>query len=118
VLTGQCHCGNISFSVPEKPDTLTECNCSMCHRYGSRWAYYKPADVTVTVKTTPTETYQWGDKMIDFHHCSNCGCLTHYTSTDPSSDRLAINTRMCSLEDTKDIPIRLFDGADTWKFLN
>jgi hypothetical protein len=59
--------------------------------------------------------------MIDFHHCPQCGCITHYTGTGKGEevvDRMAINTRMCSLADMKDIPIRHFDGADTWAFID
>jgi hypothetical protein len=93
----------------------------MCNRYGARWAYYAPANVNLTVRDKPTETYRWGDEMIDFHHCPQCGCVTHYTGTGKGEevmDRMAINTRMCSLADTKDIPIRHFDGADTWAFID
>jgi len=120
VLKGQCHCGNIAFTVDQTPETLTECNCSMCNRYGSQWAYFKPSEVTITVRDTHTNTYRWGDESIDFHHCPNCGCITHYTGTGKGEpmDRLAVNARMCSLDQTKGIPIRHFDGADTWKFLD
>ena len=119
MLTGHCHCGNISFSVDAKPEDLTECNCSMCNRYGAQWAYFEPNEVTITVKDTPTETYRWGDKMIDFHHCPTCGCITHYSATEnmpKEHDRIAVNARMCSLDQTKGIPVRRFDGADTWTF--
>lgn len=120
MLTGQCHCGNVQFSVPEKPESLTACTCSICHRYGVQWMYYSPSDVTVSTKNKPTQRYRWGDEMIDFHHCPTCGCVTHYTGTehaDASWDRMALNARMCARSDTSDIPVKLFDGADTWAYL-
>lgn len=119
MLTGQCHCGNISFRVNQTPKTLTECNCSMCHRYGAQWAYFSPEEAKITVRDTPTQTYRWGDNMIDFHHCPNCGCITHYTCTDKTpaeDDRVAVNARMCSLEQTQDLAIRRFDGANSFTF--
>jgi hypothetical protein len=41
MLTASCHCGAVMVQVPRKPRSLTNCNCSMCRRYGVLWAYYK-----------------------------------------------------------------------------
>lgn len=120
MLNGKCHCGNVHFEIARSPKTLTECNCSICNRYGSRWAYFKPKEINFTIKI-PTQTYRWGDEKIDFHHCPNCGCLTHYTATEKGKaeiDRMAVNTRMCPSEQTLGIQIRHFDGADTWTFFD
>ena len=32
-------------------------------------------------------------------------------------DKVAINTRMASREDMNGIPVVMFDGADTWDFV-
>lgn len=37
VATG--HRGVICVEVPRKPRQLTNCNCSICRRYGTLWAY-------------------------------------------------------------------------------
>jgi hypothetical protein len=64
-------------------------------------------------------SYAWGDREIEFYHCRKCGCLTHYESVDKSEDyRIAINARMMSPEDFKEIAVKRFDGADTWKYLD
>ena len=120
MLTAQCHCGNISLTVNETPETLTQCNCSVCNRYGARWAYFKAAQVQINFRQTKSQTYRWGDGDIDFHHCSTCGCVTHYTGSGKPEqiDRIAINTRMCPAIQTASIRIRHFDGADTWSYLN
>ena len=34
MLTGTCHCGAIRIEIPNAPDTLTNCNCSICRRLG------------------------------------------------------------------------------------
>jgi len=65
-----------------------------------------------------TFTYVWGDKMIEFHTCRTCGNTTHWSDLDSSYDRMAVNTRLVPLEDVKDIPVRHFDGADTFEFLD
>ncbi|EAR07817.1 hypothetical protein MED297_05214 [Reinekea sp. MED297] len=118
---GQCHCGNIQFEADHEPATLTECNCSLCHRYGVRWAYFKHRKVRITVRDRPTETYCWGDRMIRFHHCPTCGCVTHYTGVTDTPDpdeRVALNARLADRHLTETIRIRHFDGADTWTFLD
>jgi len=122
MLTASCHCGNISIVANNKPQTLTSCNCSICNRYGAIWAYFKTADVKIKVKKAQPKAYFWGDEMINFMHCSVCGCVTHYTGRGEGDqegmDRVAVNTRMSPINEVADIPIRHFDGADTWTFLD
>lgn len=121
MFKGQCHCGNVQLSAPEAPPTLTACTCSICHRYGAQWAYFKVGEVDVSCFEQPTQTYRWGDEDIDFHHCPRCGCLTHYTSTKnkpDAEDRIAFNGRMFDPALTAAIRLRHFDGADTWTYLD
>ncbi len=113
-----CHCGNITLSFGAYPNSLTSCNCSICHRYAALWGAYQPSEVTVSSKASPSKTYQWGDGYIDFHHCPQCGCVTHYTSTPLSPiEKVAINFRMENPDKLRNIPERRFDGAHSWTFL-
>ena len=117
--TASCHCGNIKLKVEQLPETVTRCNCSICHRLGAEWAYFKPDEVLISHKNIASKTYAWGDKFIDFHHCPDCGCATHYTSTEKcDSERVAINSRMFDYALIKDILVRKFDGAETWKYID
>jgi len=34
MLTATCHCGAVRVTVPRKARTVTDCNCSICRRYG------------------------------------------------------------------------------------
>ncbi|MEK7431628.1 MAG: aldehyde-activating protein [Cyanobacteriota bacterium] len=114
-----CHCGNVKISVNEKPETLTSCNCSLCHRYGSLWGYYKPEEVLIKFEKEKTNFYIWGDKCIESHHCTKCGCLTHYTTTEKvDPPKIGVNFRMADLTEIQDIRIRKLDGRDTWKFID
>jgi len=117
--TASCHCGNIKLKVEGLPETVTACNCSICHRLGAEWAYYQPAEVIISHTDQATKTYAWGDQYIDFHHCPNCGCATHYTTTEKcDSERVAINSRMFDYELIRDILVRKFDGAESWKYID
>lgn len=65
-----------------------------------------------------TTAYIWGDRMIEFYHCNNCSCITHYESLEKKADsRIAVNARMMPPEIVAAIPVKKFDGADSWKFI-
>ncbi|WP_394204471.1 GFA family protein [Shewanella waksmanii] len=112
-----CHCGNVRITLAHSPSSLTSCNCSICFRFAALWGYYAPADVTIAVANSVT-AYQWGDKCIDFFHCDICGCATHYLTTNKVADtKYGINFRMADAKECQAIPVRHFDGADSWQFI-
>ena len=39
MLKGKCHCCAIRWTLSELPRSVTACNCTICRRYGSLWAY-------------------------------------------------------------------------------
>jgi hypothetical protein len=39
MLRASCHCGAVVLELARRPRTLTECNCSICRRYGALWTY-------------------------------------------------------------------------------
>lgn len=109
-IKATCHCGAITITAPHKPDRITECQCTLCRRYGAAWAYYKPTEVTIETRegSSPTKPYIWGDKDHGFHHCPHCGCVTHHFPVDKPGRkmtdeglRVAINTRMINPDELK-----------------
>lgn len=119
MFSASCHCGAVNLEIAEKPQSLTECTCSICHRLGAQWAYYTQQQVKVTGSPNTRKAYLWGDKCIEFYHCKSCGCTTHYESVEKNDEsRIAVNARIMRPQDITDIPVRIFDGADTWKFLD
>jgi hypothetical protein len=119
MLTATCHCGAVQVDVPRKPRTLTNCNCSICRRYGTLWAYYKAADVRVRAARGATEKYYWGAKSLWFVRCGNCGCITHWKRVHPNkTSRMGVNARNFMPNTVKSVRIRLLDGASTWKYLD
>lgn len=118
-LTSTCHCGAVEITVPRAPEKVTLCNCSMCRRYGALWGYYLPRDVVVKAGPDATQGYVWGDKVIRFVRCANCGCVTHYDLivSKGDDDTMAVNMRMFAPEQVGNVKIRRFDGAVSWKYL-
>lgn len=106
-----CHCGNIRIKT-EFPDQVTECNCSICRRYMSLWAYYEPGEPVIEIGPEGVQSYSWGDHELDFMRCSRCGCVTHY-QTKPGQDKpvVAINFGMARAL-VSSVPIRYFNGAE------
>lgn len=118
MIKASCHCGALQMQIAEAPMQVTSCNCSICRRLGALWAYYKPSEVTLSPPVGATRPYIWGDRMMAFHHCGTCGCLTHWQSLDGTSQRMAINARLLEGIDAETLPRRRFDGADTWTYLD
>lgn len=116
-IDGSCHCGRVSLEVMDAPTQVTSCNCSICRRLGTLWAYYTPADVRVTGTTA---TYRWGDRTIDFHHCPTCGCTTHWSPVEGrDNQRMGINARLLAPEVVAAARVRRLDGAsEDWKYLD
>jgi hypothetical protein len=112
-----CHCGAVRFEVESPPAAVTDCNCSVCRRYGVLWAYYSPRQVRFTAGGDATEAYMWGDKSLGFHRCKVCGCVTHWAAVDKSHDRMGVNANLMDPAVLAAARVRQLDGADTWKYL-
>jgi hypothetical protein len=105
--------------VPRRPRRLTNCNCSICRRYGTLWAYYKRSEVRVVSAPGATDEYAWGEKSLKFVRCSTCGCVTHWEAVEPHEDgKMGVNARNFEPSAVKSARIRLLDGASTWKYLD
>ncbi len=116
MIEASCHCGNIKITVPATIVTVTSCNCSVCRKYAALWAYFSPLDVKINALKGVIKSYCWGDKTIEFHHCNNCGCITHYTPTElGDKNKMAVNFRLVSADIVSALKIRYFDGENTWK---
>ena len=63
--------------------------------------------------------YAWGDKTLTYHCCGICGCTTHYSSGGDDGDELiAINCRMAPAAAIEAIPVRRFDGLNSWQYID
>ncbi len=117
-----CHCGAVTIEMQRPIRKMTQCNCSICRRYGALWAYQQRKAVRVIAAKGALKAYTWGKGELEFFHCSKCGCTMHYERSErraDGSDMSAVNMR--NIDDPSrisNLPIRLFDGAGTWKVLS
>lgn len=118
MIESSCHCGAVRLEIALPPETVTDCNCSICRRYGVLWAYYTPKDVRLIASEGATAIYMWDDKSIEFHHCKICGCVTHWAPVDKTRDRMGVNARLMAPEILAAARVRHLDGADSGQYLD
>jgi len=112
MLTGSCHCGAVRVTIPRKPRSVTDCNCSICRRYGVLWAYYRAPAVQVEAKRGATESYSWGRKALKFVRCAKCGCVMCWQRIKPiKKSWMGVNFRNFGLDVLTSVRIRPLDGA-------
>lgn len=116
MLNATCHCGAVRIEIPDRPAEVTNCNCSLCRRLGTLWAYFDAHTVKIHGHPENTDEYIQGDKTLRTVRCKTCGCTTHWEPLDPLKyRRMGVNIRNFEPEVIGDVRIRLLDGADTWK---
>ena len=118
MIQASCHCGQVRIEVAAAPETLTECNCSLCRRTGGLWAYYTPDQVNIVAGFGRTMAYVQGDRTLETHHCPSCGCITHWRAMDIKLQRMGVNARLMDPRDIAGVRVRRLDGAETWEFLD
>src|SRR5882757_6969544 len=57
-IQGTCLCQAVQLSVARMPRQVTQCNCSLCRRYGTLWAYYKRSAVSITAPRGALDNYK------------------------------------------------------------
>jgi len=118
LLAGTCHCGAVKLWIPEVPATATRCNCSLCRRLASTWAYFALGTVRFEGHPEHTEAYVQGDRTLRNLRCKTCGCATHWEPIDPiETPRLGVNLNNFPPALLDRVTIRRFDGADTWTYM-
>ncbi len=60
MIRAACHCTTVRMEIEETPTWVTDCNCTLCRRYGALWAYYEADQVKLVQGVDATDTYLWG----------------------------------------------------------
>lgn len=118
-LIAACHCGGVKLEVARKPRQLTDCNCSICRRYGALWAYYSHKTVKLLTSAKRLGKYQWRNGTLEFYHCKTCGCVTHHERRAKRPDStVAVNARLLEPQVIAGLRVRMLDGASSWKYVD
>jgi hypothetical protein len=102
------------------PGSITACNCTLCRRYGTLWAYdYEGERIAVS---GPLESYRRAEKnpTLEILFCPSCACVVSWRGLHRNEEgrrRMAVNVRLAPPDEVGDLPIDQFDGLDTWEDL-
>jgi len=116
MVEAKCHCGAVRLELPEAPQAVFECNCSICRKLGVLWAYYQMPDIRIHAAPEATFTYVWNERVLAFYHCRTCGCTTHWAAVEPGHPRMGMNARLIEGLSKKTTPVHHFDGGQTGLF--
>lgn len=111
MLEGSCDCGAVRIELEGTPDDVTDCNCAICRRYGARWSYFDPKCVRILPPEGATTIYLRGRRILEFHRCTRCGCVTHWAPVDKQYPRMGVNMRLFPPEILAALPVVSCDAA-------
>ena len=118
LLTGTCHCGASTWSLEGDPGRVTACNCTLCRRYGTLWAYdYEGERIRVSGRTSVYTRPGKTNPSLEIHFCPTCGCVLCWRGLRVEADgrrRMAVNVRLAPPEAVADLAIDHFDGLETF----
>jgi hypothetical protein len=85
LISGTCHCGNISFVLDWQPEPAEiparACTCTFCAKHGGVWTSCPAGKLRVKVgDPARVSRYAFGTKTADFHVCARCGVAPVVTS--------------------------------------
>jgi hypothetical protein len=85
LITGTCHCRNISFTLTWEPDPteipVRACTCSFCVKHGCVWTSNPNGALRIVVEhPTLVSGYAFETRTAEFHVCSRCGIVPVATS--------------------------------------
>ena len=107
-----CHCGRATLRLARKPDSVTECNCSLCAKTGFRGVYYASDEVEIDGQFDAYVRDDIGETYLRNHRCSHCGIITHWEPlTAPPHARIGINARLIDPALIAGVEVRIVDGA-------
>jgi len=118
MLKGTCHCGAAHWTLEGDPGSITACNCTLCRRYGTLWAY-DYADERIRV-AGPMSSYTRGGNetsSLEILFCPTCACVVAWRGLQLDAAgrrRIAVNVRLAAPEAVADLAIDHFDGLDTF----
>ncbi len=113
-----CHCGVVTLTLPNAPESITSCNCSLCRKTGFRGIYYPEGAVAVSGALKGYVRADLEIPCMTNWHCKGCGVATHWTLLDDwpypgqaRPDRMGVNARLLDPDFAATLPIIEVDGA-------
>lgn len=118
-IQGTCLCTAVQLGVTRRPRQVTQCNCSVCRRYGTLWAYYRRSAVSITAPRGALENYSVRAGGLEFVRCRTCGCVICWDGPARGRDqRMGVNARLLDHARMAAVPVKVLDGDGAWHTLD
>ena len=96
-LSGQCHCGAVTYTVNGEPLRMAQCHCNACRRTTGTGhlvqAFFNRDDVTISGKTSTHDSTSDTHNTRTRHFCANCGArLFSQNSKSPDTIGIAVGS--------------------------
>ncbi len=121
MLQGTCHCGATHWTLEGDPGSITACNCTLCRRYGTLWAYdYEGERIHVFGPRSAYTRVGKDEPSLEIQFCPTCACVLCWRGLRPDEHgrtRMAVNVRLAPPEAVAQLAIDHFDGLDTFEDL-
>ena len=110
-IVATCHFGRATIRLPRTPDSITQCNCSLCTMTGFRGVYFGSDELTIEGEFDSYVRSDLKQPFLANHRCKTCGILTHWTPlSDPPHERVGVNARLIDEAELEGVPVQLVDG--------
>lgn len=118
MLKGTCHCGAAHWTMEGDPGSITACNCTLCRRYGTLWAYdYVDERIRIAGPMRSYTRAEVAEPALEILFCPTCACVLAWRGLRSGSSgrtRIAVNVRLAPPEAVANLPIDHFDGLDSF----
>jgi hypothetical protein len=113
---GSCHCGKVRFEVTVDAAEAISCNCSVCHKLGTKNGIVGPEAVKVIAGDAHLQRYAWGKATRSF--CKECGvtCFTQGHVEAFGGDYFSVPLNVLDDVDVGEVKVTHWDGRhDNWE---
>ena len=110
-LVASCHCGQATIRLPRTPESVTQCNCTLCTKTGFRGVYFSSGELEIAGEFHSYVRDDLEQPYLATHRCARCGTVTHWTPlTDPPHERMGVNARLIDEALLEGVPVTEVDG--------
>ena len=111
LIVASCHCGRARISLARKPESVTQCNCSLCSKTGFRGVYFSSDELAIEGEFDSYVREDLKQPYLASHRCKTCGIVTHWTPlSEPPHQRMGVNARLIDEAVLEGVPVKQVDG--------